>query len=210
LTAELHDLAAAYALDALDPEDRWTYERHLDTCENCRKEVAALRDGAAQLAHASEGPEPRPELRERILRAAREDRGPQVVPLRSRRWVLPLTAAAAVAASIAAVGLGLWGNSLRGGAEQRVVPMTGGAGRVVVSGDSAELVTCIRQAPAGKTYEAWVIEGDTPRRAGLFRGGCTDVPLRRPVESGNTVAVTLERAGGVDRPTGEILLSADV
>ena len=26
---ELHDLAAAYALDALDPEDRWTYEQHL-------------------------------------------------------------------------------------------------------------------------------------------------------------------------------------
>lgn len=210
MTQELHDLAAAYALDALDPEDRWTYERHLDTCDRCRSEVAALREGAEQLAYASEGPEPRPELRERILRAAREDRAPQVIPLRSRRWVLPLTAAAAVAASIAAVGLGLWANSLRGGPEQRVVAMTGGPGRVVVSGDSAELVTCVRQAPAGKTYEAWVIEGDTPRRAGLFRGGCTDLPLTHPVASGNTVAVTLERAGGVDRPTGEILLSADV
>jgi anti-sigma-K factor RskA len=208
--AELHDLAAAYALNALDPEDRWTYERHLDTCERCRKEVASLREGAEQLAYASEGPEPRPELRERILRAAREDAGPKIVPFRQRRWVLPLTAAAAVAASIAAVGLGLWGNSLRGGTEQRVVPMTGGAGRVVVSGDSAQLITCVRQAPPGKTYEAWVIEGDTPRPAGLFRGGCTDVPLTRPVESGNTVAVTLERAGGADRPTGDVLMSANV
>jgi anti-sigma-K factor RskA len=210
LTGELHDLAAAYALNALEPEDRWTYERHLDTCETCRAEVAALREGAEQLAYAGEGPEPRPELRERILRAAREEATPQVVPFRQRRWVLPLTAAAAVAASIAAVGLGLWGNSLRGGAEQRVVPMTGGAGRVVVSGDRAQLVTCVRQAPPGKTYEAWVIEGDTPRPAGLFRGGCTDVPLSHPVESGNTVAVTLEPAGGVDRPTGDILLSANV
>jgi anti-sigma-K factor RskA len=197
-------------LDALDPEDRWTYERHLDTCDTCRREVAALREGAEQLAYASEGPEPRPELRERILRAAREERAPQVVPFRRRRWALPLTAAAAVAASLAAVGLGLWANSLRGGAEQRVVPMTGGAGRVVVSGDSAELLTCVRQAPAGKTYEAWVIEGDTPRPAGLFRGGCTDVPLTEPVASGSTVAVTLEPAGGVPRPTGDILLSADV
>jgi anti-sigma-K factor RskA len=197
-------------LDALDPEDRWTYERHLDTCDTCRREVAALREGAEQLAYASEGPEPRPELRERILRAAREERAPQVVLFRRRRWALPLTAAAAVAASLAAVGLGLWANSLRGGAEQRVVPMTGGAGRVVVSGDSAELLTCVRQAPAGKTYEAWVIEGDTPRPAGLFRGGCTDVPLTEPVASGSTVAVTLEPAGGVPRPTGDILLSADV
>jgi anti-sigma-K factor RskA len=210
LTQELHDLAAAYALDALDPEDRWTYERHLDTCERCRSDVATLREGAEQLAYAGEGPEPRPELRERILRAAREDADPQVVPLRRRRWVLPLTAAAAVAASIAAVGLGLWANSLRGGAEQRVVPMAGGAGRVVVSGDSAELVTCVRDAPAGKTYEAWVIKGDTPRRAGLFRGGCTDLSLTEPVESGNTVAVTLERGGGVDRPTGDVLMSARV
>jgi anti-sigma-K factor RskA len=208
--SELHDLAAAYALNALDPEDRWTYERHLDTCERCRKEVAALREGAEQLAYASEGPEPRPELRERILKAAREDAGPQVVPFRRRRWVLPLTAAAAVAASIASVGLGLWANSLRGGAEQRVVPMTGGAGRVVISGDRAELITCVRQAPQDRTYEAWVIEGDTPRPAGLFRGGCTDVPLSRPVESGNTVAVTLEPAGGVDRPTGDVLMSANV
>jgi len=208
--SELHDLAAAYALDALDPEDRWTYERHLDTCESCRKEVAALREGAEQLAYASEGPEPRPELRERILKAAREDAGPQVVPFRRRRWVLPLTAAAAVAASFAAVGLGLWANSLRGGAEQRVVPMTGGAGRVVISGDRAELITCVRQAPPDRTYEAWVIEGDTPRPAGLFRGGCTDIPLSRPVESGNTVAVTLEPAGGVDRPTGDVLMSANV
>lgn len=210
MTRELHDLAAAYALDALDPEDRWTYERHLDTCDTCRREVAALREGAEQLAYASEGPEPRPELRERILRAAGEERAPQVVPFRPRRWALPLTAAAAVAASIAAVGLGLWANSLRGGAEQRVVPMTGGAGRVVVSGDSAELLTCVRQAPPGKTYEAWVIEGDTPRPAGLFRGGCTDVSLTEPVVSGNTVAVTLEPAGGVNRPTGQILLHADV
>ena len=208
--SELHDLAAAYALNALDPEDRWTYERHLDTCERCRKEVAALREGAEQLAYASEGPEPRPELRERILKAAREDAGPQVVPFRRRRWVLPLTAAAAVAASIAAVGLGLWANSLRGGAEQRVVPMTGGAGRVIISGDRAELITCVRQAPQDRTYEAWVIEGDTPRPAGLFRGGCTDVPLSRPVESGNTVAVTLEPAGGVERPTGDVLMSANV
>jgi anti-sigma-K factor RskA len=208
--SELHDLAAAYALNALDPEDRWTYERHLDTCESCRKEVATLREGAEQLAYASEGPEPRPELRERILQAAREDAGPQVVPFQRRRWVLPLTAAAAVAASVAAVGLGLWANSLRGGAEQRVVPMTGGAGRVVISGDRAELITCVRQAPQDRTYEAWVIEGDTPRPAGLFRGGCTDVPLSRPVESGNTVAVTLEPAGGVDRPTGDVLMSANV
>jgi anti-sigma-K factor RskA len=205
---EIHELAAAYAVNALDPEDRWTYERHLDTCERCRNEVAALREGATQLAYAAEGPEPSPELRERILRAAREERPATVTPIR-RRWLFPATAVAAVAATLAAIGLGLWGNSLRG-PEQRVVAMEGGPGRVVISGDEASIVTCVDPAPAGKTYEAWVIENDVPRPAGLFRGGCDTVELARPVQSGVTVAVTLEAAGGVETPEGEILMSADV
>src|SRR5919109_2540569 len=108
---DLHDLAAAYALNALDPEDRWTYERHLDGCDRCRTEVAGLRESAAELPFAAVGPEPRPELRERILRSAREERPGQVIPLR-RRWALPVTAAAAAAAACAAIGLGLWANSL--------------------------------------------------------------------------------------------------
>ena len=209
---ELHDLAPAYALNALDPEDRWTYERHLDTCDRCREEVIALREGASQLAYAGEGPEPRPELRDRILEAARAERSePVVVPFRRRRWVFPATAAVAVAASVAAIGLGLWANSQRGGGvEQRVVPMQGGAGQVLISGDQASIVTCVDEAPADKTYEAWVIVGDTPRRAGLFQGGCGTVQLTEPVGSGDTVAVTLEQAGGVDAPTSDVLLSASV
>jgi anti-sigma-K factor RskA len=208
---ELHDLSAAYALNALDPEDRWTYERHLDTCDRCREEVIALREGASQLAYAGDGPEPRPELRDRILEAARDERQQaQVVPFRRRRWVFPATAAVAVAASVLAVGFGLWANSLRNPSETRLVPLNGGQGQVLISGDQAQIVTCVDEAPADKTYEAWVIEGDTPRPAGLFRGGCGTVQLTHPVESGNTVAVTLERAGGVDQPTSDILLSASV
>lgn len=206
---EIHDLAAAYALDALAPEDRWTYERHLDTCERCREEVAALRESADELAYAAEGAEPPAELRDRILAAARaEPRTATVVPLR-RRWVFPATAVAAVAAACAAIGLGLWANSLRDGPTQRVVAMEGG-GSIVIEGDQATLVACVDEPPAGKAYEAWVIAGDSPRPAGLFSGGCRHVPLEEPVEPGNTVAVTLENAEGVDQPTSEILMSADV
>jgi len=207
---ELHDLAAAYALNALDPEDRWTYERHLDTCDDCREEVASLREGAAQLAYAQEGPAPRPELRERILRAAREERPPDVVPF--RRWLFPVTAVAAVAASFAAIGLGLWANSLRDnqGGGQRVVAVNGAPGQLIVSGAQAKLVVCFDEAPANKTYEAWVIDGKTPRPAGLFAGGCRTVTLTHPVQDGSTVAVTLENEGGAETPHGDILASASV
>lgn len=207
---ELHDLAAAYALNALDPEDRWTYERHLDTCERCREEVASLREAATRLAYAAEGPAPRPELRERILRAAREER-PAAVNKYRRRWLFPATALAAAAAAIAAVGLGLWANSLRDQVDrQRVVALEGAPGRVVISGDEASLVACFQPAPADKTYEAWVIEEKTPRPAGLFRGGCQTVRLTRPVAGGTTVAVTLEDEGGATTPHGDILASANV
>jgi anti-sigma-K factor RskA len=206
---DIHDLAAAYALDALDPEDRWTYERHLDTCDRCRDEVAALREGAGELAYAAEGVEPPAELRGRILAAARaEPRTATVVPMR-RRWLFPATALAAVAAACLALGLGLWANSLRGGTTERVVPMDGG-GSLVIEGDRATLVACVDEPPAGKTYEAWVIEGDEPRPAGLFAGGCQHVQLEEPVEPGNTVAVTLEASAGVDRPTTDPVMSANV
>jgi anti-sigma factor RsiW len=196
-------------LDALDPEDRWTYERHLDSCTRCREEVARLREGAAELAYATIGPEPSSDLRERILRAAGDERPATVIPFR-RRWLFPMTAVAAAAAAVAAIGLGLWANSLRDQVDrQQVVAMNGG-GRLVVSGDEAAIVACVDQAPADKTYEAWVIRDDIPRPAGLFRGGCGTVELTRPVEDGDTVAVTIEAAGGADVPKGEILLSADV
>ncbi len=206
---ELHDLAAAYALNALDPEDRWTYERHLDTCERCRDEVASLREGAAQLAYAHEARAPRPELRERILRAARDQRPTRVVQF--PRWLFPVTAVAAVAASIAAIGLGLWANSLRDmDARERVVAVSGAPGALIVSGDEGKLVLCLDEAPASKTYEAWVIQDKTPRPAGVFAGGCRTVTLTHPVQDGNTIAVTLENEGGSDTPHGDILASANV
>lgn len=172
--------------------------------------MARLREGAAELAYAAGGPEPRPELRDRIVRAAREERPSQVIPLR-RRWLFPMTAVAAAAAAVAAIGLGLWANSLRDEIDrQRVVAFQGAPAQLLVSGDEASIVTCIDPAPSDKTYEAWVIEDDVPRPAGLFRGGCGTVELTRPVEPGNTVAVTLEAAGGSETPHGDILMSANV
>lgn len=85
-----------------------------------------------------------------------------------------------------------------------------GGGRLVVDGQEAAIVACVDEAPAGKTYEAWVIRDEVPRPAGLFRGGCGTVELTRPVQEGDTVAVTLEAAGGSDVPKGDILMSADV
>jgi anti-sigma factor RsiW len=106
---DIHDLTAAYALDALDEQDRAAFEEHLAGCERCREEVVTLQEAAATLAYAVDAPAPPPELRGRILARARAER-PNVLPLRPR-WAAPAAVIAAVAAAVA-VGVGIWAATL--------------------------------------------------------------------------------------------------
>jgi anti-sigma-K factor RskA len=50
---EPHTLAGAYAMDALDGQDRARFERHLERCEECTREVAGLHEATARLAGAA-------------------------------------------------------------------------------------------------------------------------------------------------------------
>jgi anti-sigma factor RsiW len=225
----IHDLTAAYALDALDADEAREYESHLAHCDRCRSELAAFSSTAVLLAHAAETPAPPSHLRERILVAARAERS-NVVPLRRRR-TLAVTAAA-IAAAAAAVALGIWAASLsrsldsersaRARADHVLalvadpaaqhIALQGRAGSLVVgpSGEAALVITRLQHAPGGKTYEAWVIQKGRPQRAGTFGGGGATIvlPLQRSVPSGAIVAVTVERRGGVDAPTTQPILSA--
>jgi anti-sigma factor RsiW len=225
MEADLHDLTAAYALDALSPDETREYEAHLARCERCRTELASFSEAAGALAYATEGPAPPPELRARILQQAQRE-GPNVVPLRPR-WAAPLAAAAAVAACVA-VGLGIWAATLSNkldrrtnelAREQKVAAILAapgsrtvsfGRGSLVVTknGDAALVVNNLQQPPSGKTYEAWISAGGSPRRAGTFGGGSVvTVPLDGTLRPGSSVLVTVERAGGVDAPTRKPFLS---
>ncbi len=219
-----HELAAAYALGALDPVEREEFEEHLRRCEACREEIETLQAAAASLAFATELP-PAPEgLRDRIVEAAVAER-PVVVPFR-RRMVIPAIAAAGVAATAA---LAIWAATLSGdlgrersarsadaralailaAPDSRAVSVAGADGQLVVapSGAAALVVRNLPEAPSGKAYEIWVIDASGPAPAGLFDGGPSSVvALSRPVPAGTRVAVTLERAKGADAPTGELLL----
>jgi anti-sigma-K factor RskA len=226
----LHDLTAAYALDALDSEDAREYETHLAHCERCREELASLSEAAGALAYASEAPLPPPELRARILQQARSERE-NVVPL-PPRWATPLAAAAAVAAC-AAIALGIWAASLSNkldrrtealSAEQRInavlsdpaanrTAVAGNNGTLVVSssGDAVLVLNELAAASPGKTYEAWVASGGNPVPAGTFDGGgnVSVVLLARPVPQNATVMLTLERDGGTSAPTSKPFLSVE-
>jgi anti-sigma factor RsiW len=199
----VHELTAAYALDALGPDEERAYEEHLARCEQCREQLAGFRDAAGALALAADPAAPPPGLRGRILDAARAER-PNVVPLRPR-WAYPVAAVAAVAAC-AAIGLGVWAAELNSRDRGlRALPLAGAAGSLVLNGDgqAALVVAGMSAAPAGKTWEAWVIENGRARPAALFAGGgrTTVVRLDRPVPKGAKVGVTLERAGGAQQPS---------
>ena len=58
----LHDLTAAYALDALDADDARAYEAHLAHCDRCRDELASLSE-AGSVGRYSRAAGPAPDLR---------------------------------------------------------------------------------------------------------------------------------------------------
>jgi anti-sigma-K factor RskA len=205
-----NELTAAYALDALEPDEIEAYEEHLAGCPICQDNLATMSATMVQLAYAAPPVDPPPELRERILEAARAERQ-NVVPLRPRGgWTGARTAIAAAAAIAAClvIGLGIWNVSLSNQLDEarnlRSVAIQGASGSVVVDGaDRGVLVlSSLDEAPRGKTYEAWVIDGDVASPAGTFDGGGTvTVKLEHPVRPGSVVAVTVEDGEGADQPT---------
>ncbi|MBM4336679.1 MAG: anti-sigma factor [Deltaproteobacteria bacterium] len=66
--------------------------------------------------------------------------------------------------------------------------------------------------PDGRTYQLWVIVGEQPQSAGLFRSDSSgeakyDSARLQDLDGPVTVAVTLEPAGGAPRPTGPLVLA---
>lgn len=201
---DVHDLTAAYALDALAPDEANAYEEHLGQCEQCRADLAELNVAAAALAFGAVSPAPPPRLRETILQAAAAERS-NVVPLRRRSWAPRALVLVAAAAAFVAVGFTV--AALRPGGTT-VVTAT-----VVLAADrTATLqVSGLAQAPTQKTYEAWIIPvGSTPRPAGLLAGGASGsrLELRGKVPPHAVVAVTIEPAGGDSVPTTAPLVQA--
>ena len=124
---DIHALAHAYVLDALDPDETREFERHLAECDRCTHEVAELREVTGALTRGVAA-DPPPALRGRVLDAisatpqepaearsadvtrlrpsastAHDASGP-ATPRRPSRWTVGLVAASL----LAAIGLGGW------------------------------------------------------------------------------------------------------
>ncbi|AXH95576.1 anti-sigma factor [Ornithinimicrobium avium] len=223
---DLHDLAVGYALDALDLQERRSFETHLDGCAACRAEVAELQEAAADLSAGLESAPP-PDLRGRILSQVQTEQvQTHQAPDRAagrhrssdrRRW---LAAAAAVL-----VVAGGWGASqLLSGQEDpahRIVQAQDAQeheadtadGELIVITSAAEDAAVLQvpdrltAPPEGSVYQAWYVgpDGDA-RSAGLLTPAVLDTGetvLEGSPGDAAAVALTVEPSGGSDQPTSE-------
>lgn len=228
MDAEAHELIAAFAIDALDEADRARAKELLATSAEARAQLRAFSEVSAALAVATVGPPPPAGLRERILSEARAE-GQVVVPFErpgaGRRNVTRMLGAVAAVAAVVAVGLGVWGldvagelddtraaldraqavTTVLGDPSAQTVSLAAGSGKLVVGSDGAAVLVVdgLDEAPAGKTYQVWIVTGDEAASAGTFTGGTRrDVILvGGAVAPDQVVAVTVEDAPGTTAPT---------
>jgi len=124
--AAVDELGAAYALDALEPDEARAVREHLATCSEPHAELRALLGADQILAASLEPVEPSPALRERVMASIErtaQDRAAVVrepVAAESPRrggwldWLSPRVARPlAVAAVVALVAVGAWGVTLQ-------------------------------------------------------------------------------------------------
>ena len=162
-TGDVHALSGAYAVDALDPDERLRFEAHLRECPACQAEVAGLREAVAMLG-GDAAVAPPAGLRASVLAGIETVRPlppvtaleptAEVRPLRPRRRFLGLAgpqlalAAAAVLVVVAAVG-GVW---LWQGSDDDAPELTA-AEQVLTAADA---VHTTRQFPDGSSATVYV------------------------------------------------------
>lgn len=230
----LRDLLPAYALGALEPEERERVEAYLEQSAEARRELAELVDAAAALGAAFPQVPPPPALRERLLARIRAERRPAPRG-RPRPGLWPMAFAVAASFLIVLGGLAYtWRLRLvaleeRLARQEQVValltnPAVRGAtlqgtvsGRVRLIYDprgrqGALLVSDLQDPGAGFVYQLWLITDGQADSAGVFRpvpGRPLVLPLIADFARYQIVAVTVERGPqGVQRSANPPVLMA--
>ncbi|MFN2521274.1 MAG: anti-sigma factor domain-containing protein [Candidatus Limnocylindria bacterium] len=225
------DELAAFALGILEAEERARVDAHLDRCTSCRAETRAYQETMWDIAEASSLAQPPAYIRERII--ARERRRAEAPPATRRTLgatlldflrrplplAIPLALAAILVFSVVQVSdlrarSDAYARALDGVVGARVVALaeTGeaqGRGSLIVPTAGDPYLLLRLPAPsAGRTWQAWVLRGDTALPAGLVQreGGVDLIRLTTPLTPGDSVAVTQEDAAGAQQPTSKPVL----
>ncbi len=235
---DVHHLAAAYALDALDDRERSAFEAHYGACEVCRTDVLEFRHTLTQVADSLVAPPPT-SLKAAVMAEVATTRqlSPLVAPvvaLDERRRARSLMSMAAAAAAIVMIVVGVV--SFRGGDDSdtfaadlaHVMEQTdsqvlsldsqGGAQgtfRVAWSNSLGQAVLMgedLPTTPDDKAYELWLITPNSSTAMYVLdpaKDGNVHHTLKAPAEP-SAWAITVEPATGSPTATGDIIFVADV
>jgi anti-sigma-K factor RskA len=160
--------------------------------------------------------------------------GGQVVPMRRRRSrvaavLAAVCAAAAVVSGVVAFDARRDLGELSTRNEEMVAVLaapdartmrrpvtTGGTATVVISRDLGRMVftsSGLADLPDTKGYELWLMGPDGPRPAGLLdrrQDGVSHLMMLTPLDRDGRVALTVEPAGGSERPTTQPIMLAEL
>jgi hypothetical protein len=221
---EIAELLGAYALDAVEADERAAIEDHLSTCVRCRAEVQEHREVASLLAHG--GADAPDGLWDRIA-GSLEAPPPQldlapVVPLRTRRLkqaAVALVAAAAVLLALLGVQVGRQDdriNELEAALRNPMAPAFHDAladpssevidlkaadghvvGRVAITADGTAFLggNTLAALAENRTYQLWGQAGD--ELVSLAVLGNRPAIVTFPASRYSLFAITEEVAGGV-------------
>lgn len=227
MTAELHTLTGAYALDAVPEEEAAAFKRHLRGCPSCGQEVRELRETAARLG-AAIGTAPPARLREATLTLVAGTRQwPPLVAVARRDGPLKTRIAlwGAAAAAAAALVFGLVTTNTEPAtdpAQQRLASVNAvltapdastakgaepGTTTVVTSRSHGKIVVLAGDLPPlapGKAYQVWLLGASGVHSAGLLAqdGPHRTLPVLAELPRGiDRVGITAEPAGGSRTPS---------
>ncbi|HKR97989.1 MAG TPA: anti-sigma factor [Candidatus Dormibacteraeota bacterium] len=225
---EYEENVGAYLLGALSEHEAEQFERHVESCPSCRRELDDLRVASEALPRAVEPVAPPPELKESLMRTVWAEAGERQQEAKpERRWSRPfrgllalkpaMAVGLAVAILLIGVGIGIAVGDLgsSSGGERTLAALVdhsrapmGTASLTVPRGNGKGAILTVQGLPApgpNKVYEVWVQRGGVMEPAGaLFEvgsGGSGTAGIPGKLEGAEAVAVTAERAGGTLKPT---------
>lgn len=216
--SELFDLIPAYALGALDPEERAAVEALLAVDAEAKHELALYQDITATLPLAAPARRAPDHLGEDLRRRLAAERPAAVTVLPSRRsnlWVSLLAAAAVLVVVIAATlllnrpdpGAQLYTQIVaQAGFQQMTIEGSAVAnGDMVVSPDGQQAVIRLTRLPQlqdNQTFQLWLIDGEGTHSGGLFDFSDPQatyymvIPLARHALEYDAFGVSVEPEGG--------------
>ncbi|SDI84662.1 Anti-sigma-K factor RskA [Actinokineospora alba] len=235
MTPDIHALTGAYVLNAVTETERADFERHLAECESCAEEVRELEATATRLGEAAAARPPAAMKAAVMTRIGDVRQLPPIgdeLAVRRKRWSTRILGMAAAALLVVSVALGValvqTQRDLDAGRRQgaamaellsasdaRVVngsTPAGLSGTVVVSRERGQVMLLadkIPAAPAGKTYQVWLIGGEK-RSIGLLtpdERGKAHLLDASGVGDAVAIGVTVEPAGGSRQPTTDPVMA---